>query len=131
MSTTFPLDLHYLSSHEYARLSDGEATIGITAFAVEQLGDVVFVDLPEVGRTVRKGDVFGAIESVKAVSDLYSPLSGTVTAINAGLEANPDLINAAPYEKGWLIKLTPTQVSEYDELLDASAYQATVEESEG
>ena len=131
MSTSFPQELHYLSSHEYARLTDGEATIGITAHAVEQLGDVVFVDLPEVGRTLKKGDVFGAIESVKAVSDLYSPLSGTVTAVNADLEANPALINEEPYTDGWLIKLTVSQPSEYDDMLDASAYQAAVEESEG
>jgi glycine cleavage system H protein len=125
------LDQHYLSSHEFARLAGGEATFGITSYAVEQLGDVVFVDLPEVGRQLKKGDVFGAIESVKAVSDLYSPMSGTVSAVNAALEDNPALINEDPYGEGWILKLTVTNPAEYDELLDSSAYQASIEESEG
>jgi glycine cleavage system H protein len=125
------LDLHYLSSHEYARLTGGEATVGITSYAAEQMGDVVFVDLPEVGRTLKKGDVFGAIESVKAVSDLYSPMSGTVVAVNAALEDNPGLINEDAHGEGWILKLTVSNAAEYDELLDSSAYQASIEDSEG
>jgi glycine cleavage system H protein len=131
VSTSYPSDLHYLSSHEYARLTGGEAAVGITAYAVEQLGDVVFVDLPEVGRTLKKGDVFGAIESVKAVSDLYSPMSGTVAAVNAALEDNPALINDDPYGEGWILKLTASNPGEFDDLLDNAAYHASIEESEG
>jgi glycine cleavage system H protein len=131
VSTTYPQDQHYHSSHEFARLVDGEATVGITSYAVEQLGDVVFVDLPEVGRTLKKGDVFGAIESVKAVSDLYSPMSGTVAAVNAALEDNPGLINDDPHGEGWILKLTVSNAGEYDDLLDSAAYQASIEESEG
>ncbi len=131
MSTTYPQDQHYLSSHEFARLVGGEATVGITSYAVEQLGDVVFVDLPEVGRTLKKGDVFGAIESVKAVSDLYSPMSGTVAAVNAALEDNPGLINDDPHGDGWILKLTVSNAGEYDDLLDSAAYQASIEDSEG
>lgn len=131
MSTSYPSDLHFLSSHEYARLDGSEATVGITAYAVEQLGDVVFVDLPEVGRTIKKGDVFGAIESVKAVSDLYSPMSGTVAAVNAALEDNPGLINDDPYGDGWILKLTVSQPAEFGDLLDNLAYATSIEESEG
>lgn len=130
MSQSFPSDLHYLSTHEYARVTGTDATIGITAYAVEQLGDVVFVDMPEVGRQINKGDIFGAIESVKAVSDLYSPVSGEVIEVNGELDANPALINDDPYGEGWLIKLKLSAPSEVDGLLDAQGYQTAIEESE-
>lgn len=130
MSQSFPSDLHYLSTHEYARVAGSDATIGITAYAVEQLGDVVFVDMPEVGRQINKGDIFGAIESVKAVSDLYSPVSGEVIEVNGELDANPALINDDPYGEGWLIKLKLSAPGEVDGLLDAQGYQTAIEESE-
>lgn len=102
--------------------------IGITAYAAEQLGDVVYLQLPESGKRYAKGDSFGEIESVKAVSDLYCPLSGTISAANQDLDANPALVNEDPYGQGWFARLTPDTPAEYDALLDAAAYQKSVEE---
>ena len=118
-----PDDLKYTAEHEWVR-SDGSATvrIGITDYAQEALGDVVFVSLPEVGATVGKGAAVGEVESTKSVSDIYAPLSGTVTARNEALDGSPELINSAPYGDGWLFDVEITQPDELGELLDAAAY---------
>lgn len=121
-----PEDLKFTKSHEYVRQAGGEATIGITQFAAEQLGDVVFVELPEVGRTLAKGESFGVIESVKAVSDLYSPISGTVLAVNEALNDEPAMINEDSYGNGWIIKIKPSNQAEIDEALSPEQYQALV-----
>ncbi|MEF8853327.1 MAG: glycine cleavage system protein GcvH [Haloarculaceae archaeon] len=123
MSFDVPSDLHYLDTHEWVRVSDGTARIGISDFAQDELGDVVFVDLPDEGEAVEAGDAFGVVESIKAVSDLYAPVSGTVTAVNDDLEAEPELLNEDSYGEGWLIELEPADESELDDLLDADAYE--------
>ena len=117
----YPADLKYTRDHEWVRLSSGEALVGITDFAQKQLGDIVYVELPEVGRTVKQGEVFGTIESVKAVSELFSPVSGEVLAINTDLGAHPEAVNAKPHE-AWMIRLRPTAPAEANSLLDAQAY---------
>ena len=119
----YPTDLKYTRDHEWVKLDAGEATVGITDFAQSQLGDVVFVELPEVGRQVKQGDIFGTIESVKAVSELFAPISGEVTAVNGELGVHPERVNAQPHE-AWMIRLRPTAASEADTLLDAAAYTA-------
>ncbi len=127
MALEYPEDLKYLDSHEYARLDGEIATIGISAFAIDQLGDIVFLELPEVGDALEKGESFGSIESVKAVEDLYPPVSGTVIERNEGMIESPELIAEDPYGEGWLLKL---RVNDADELLDtlsASEYRAQVE----
>ncbi|MNK66567.1 Glycine cleavage system H protein [compost metagenome] len=121
-----PQDLKYAKSHEYARIAGDEATIGISSYAAEQLGDVVFVELPEVGRELSKGDSFGVVESVKAVSDLYAPISGKVVAVNDRLNDESSLINDDPYGEGWIIKIAPSNPSEASEILDAKQYQELV-----
>lgn len=123
-----PADLKYVDTHEWVRLEDdGSVTIGITDHAQEALGDVVFVELPEAGGTLSKGDDFGVVESVKAASDLYSPLSGDVLEVNSELEDSPETINEAPYEGGWLIRLKLSDRNELADLLDADAYSNIVE----
>lgn len=118
-----PSELKYASSHEWARLEeDGTVTIGITDHAQQALGDVVFVELPDVGTELTAGQEAGVVESVKAASDIYAPISGTVVAINTTLEENPETINADPYIDGWFFKLKPTDADELDELLDAEDY---------
>jgi glycine cleavage system H protein len=121
----YPSDLKYTKDHEWVRVQDGEAAIGITDYAQKQLGDVVFVELPDVGRTLKQGEAFGTIESVKAVSELFSPVSGEVTAVNTDLANHPETVNAKPHET-WMIKLRPTTAAEADGLLDASAYNNLV-----
>jgi glycine cleavage system H protein len=121
----YPSDLKYTKDHEWVRLQDGDAAVGITDFAQRQLGDVVFVELPEVGRTLKQGEAFGTIESVKAVSELFSPVSGEVTAVNADLANHPEAVNVKPHET-WMIKLRPSAAAEADALLDASAYNSLV-----
>lgn len=121
----YPTDLKYTKEHEWVRLQDGEATVGITDFAQRQLGDVVFVELPEVGRQVKQGEVFGNIESVKAVSELFSPVSGEVVAVNGDLANHPEAVNATPHE-AWMIRLRPSVPGEAEALLDATAYDALV-----
>lgn len=118
-----PSDLQYTEEHEWVR-KDGDdvVTIGITAFAAEQLGAVVYVELPAEGDTFAKGDSVGQVESTKSVSDIYAPLSGTVVEINAELEDNPELINAGPYEGGWLFKLRAEAAGEFAELMGADEY---------
>lgn len=121
---SYPSDIKYLATHQWACCEeDGCVSVGITDYAQQQLGDVVFIDLPEVGAELAQGEEAGVIESVKAASDLFSPLSGTVIAVNSQLEDCPDLVNASPYGDGWLFKIRPTELEhEWEELLDADAY---------
>jgi glycine cleavage system H protein len=128
--SNIPSDLKYLESHEWARLeSDGTVTVGISDHAQEALGDLVFVEVPEVGRALTKGGAAAVVESVKAASDVYSPVSGTVTQQNEALNGAPELVNEDPYGKGWLFKLQPTDPSQLSQLLDAAAYGKVVEEA--
>ena len=121
----YPSDLKYTKDHEWIRIDNAEATVGITDFAQRQLGDVVFVELPEVGRTLKEGEVFGTIESVKAVSELFSPVSGEVVAVNGDLGSHPDRVNSAPHES-WMIRIRPSDASEAGRLLDVAAYMELV-----
>jgi glycine cleavage system H protein len=123
----FPDDVRYSTDHEWARLEDGKVRIGITDYAQDALGDVVFVELPEVGRSVAAGDSFAEVESTKSVSDIYAPIAGTVVAVNADLADTPERINDDPYGEGWLCLIEPGDPSELDALMDAGAYQALVE----
>ncbi|QEM81898.1 glycine cleavage system protein GcvH [Halomonas binhaiensis] len=126
--SSIPANLRYVDSHEWIQDNgDGTVTIGITDHAQESLGDVVFVELPEVGSSLNKGDEFGVIESVKAASDLYAPLDGEVVEVNEGLEDAPETVNDSPYGDGWILKLRIEDSSALDELLDADAYQAVVD----
>lgn len=128
MSTiSTPADLKYAKSDEWLRLEGDTATVGISDFAQDQLNDIVFVELPEVGKTVSKGEAFGVVESVKAASDLYAPISGTVTEVNTALEDSPELINSDPFGKGWIARLRVTDPSSADDLMDAEAYKAYCE----
>lgn len=125
--SNIPADLKYLASHEWARVeADGTLTVGISDHAQSALGDLVFVETPEVGRKLKAGEAFAVVESVKAASDVYSPVSGEVLAVNESLNATPELINQAPYGEGWLMKIRPNDTSELAKLLDAAAYQAVV-----
>lgn len=117
----YPADLKYTRDHEWVRLQGAEALVGITDFAQKQLGDIVFVELPQVGRQVKQGEVFGTIESVKAVSELFSPVSGEVVAVNGDLGAHPETVNTKPHE-AWMIRLRPSAPAEANALLDAQAY---------
>lgn len=125
MSNT-PSDLKYASSHEWARLEGDVVVVGITDHAQDALGDLVFVELPEVGDTVSAGDEAGVVESVKAASDIYAPVSGEVVAINEALEDTPELINQDPYGEGWMYKIKASDVAELDNLLGADEYDAQV-----
>ncbi|MGQ9871610.1 glycine cleavage system protein GcvH [Leptodesmis sp.] len=127
MALDYPEDLKYLDTHEYARLDEDLVTIGITAFAVDQLGDIVFLELPEIGDTVEKGEKFGTIESVKAVEDLNSPVTGTVVEVNTPLTDAPEQIADDPYIQGWLIKVRIDDPSELEDTLSADEYRAQVE----
>ena len=121
-----PEDLRYTKDHEWVRVADGVATVGITQYAADQLGDIVFVELPEVGRALDQFATFGVVESVKAVSDLFSPLSGTVSGTNEELTAKPELVNSDPYGGGWMVRLEVGDAAQLDELLDAPAYDALI-----
>jgi glycine cleavage system H protein len=123
---TVPADLRYTKDHEWVRVSGDEATVGITEYAAGQLGDIVFVELPEVGRSLAQFAAFGVVESVKAVSDLFAPLTGEVTAANDGLTGSPEQVNSDPYGEGWMIKVRLANAGEVDELLDADAYDALI-----
>ena len=125
--SSYPANLRYAKSHEWIVLDGDVATIGITDFAQSELGDVVYVDLPEVGRALQAGDSFGSVESVKTVSDIYAPVAGTVVETNAALGAQSELVNSDPYGKGYLIKIRVNDPSSLDGLLDAEAYKSTVE----
>jgi glycine cleavage system H protein len=120
--TSFPNDLRYTHDHEWLRAADSAWRVGITQFAVDQLGDITLVDLPKEGDLVTKGQRFGTIESVKSVSDLYAPVSGKVTAVNGSLKDSPEQVNSEPYGAGWMIELEPTEKSELSELMSPDAY---------
>lgn len=121
-----PTNLKYTREHEWVRVEGDVAVAGITDYAQDQLGDIVFIDVPSVGETLAQGDVFGAIEAVKTVADAFMPLSGEVLEVNAGLESAPQSVNQDPYGKGWLIRLKITHPEEISNLLDATAYAALV-----
>jgi len=124
-----PQDLRYTKEHEWVRVEGGLATVGITDYAAEQLGDVVFVELPEIGRTVSQSAAIGVIESVKAVSDLFAPLSGDVVESNGELADKPELLNSGPFGAGWMLRIQITDASQVDGLLDAAAYDALTAEA--
>ncbi|HQO10021.1 MAG TPA: glycine cleavage system protein GcvH [Clostridiales bacterium] len=123
----FPKDLLFTEDHEYARIADGIATIGVSEYAQEQLGDITYLELPQVGDNFSKGDSLGVIEAVKAASDIYSPLSGEVLEVNTELEANPELVNKDCYGKGWIVKIKMSNSSETSSLMNADDYKAHVE----
>jgi glycine cleavage system H protein len=127
MTLEYPDDLKYLDSHEYVRLDGEIATIGISAFAVDQLGDIVFLELPEVSDVVTKGESFGSVESVKAVEDLNSPVTGTVIERNDAMVESPEQLAEDPYGEGWLLKVRVNDSSELDDALSADEYRAQVE----
>lgn len=124
----FPANLKYTSEHEWIRLDGEESYVGITDYAQDQLGDIVFVDVTSEGETLEKGEVFGTIEVVKTVSDLFIPVSGEVLEVNPALEEHPELVNQDPYGEGWIIKMKPSDVAQMDELLDAEAYKKIINE---
>ncbi len=124
-----PEELRYTRDHEWVKTEDGSAVFGITHHAQELLGDIVFVELPQLGAEVKQSQSFGVVESVKAVSDLYAPISGTITELNSQLEDHPELVNQDPYGKGWMLKVSVTAADELANLMDAAAYKALVEES--
>lgn len=125
----YPADLKYSKEHEWARVDDNIATVGITEFAAESLGDVVYVSLPEVGSEVKQLGKFGEIESVKTVSDLFSPVTGKVIEVNSATSDNPEIVNSDTYGGGWLIKVEMSNPSEVDGLMDSAAYEKLVSES--
>lgn len=126
MAFNAPADLQYTKTHEWIRIEGEEATIGITDYAQNSLGDVVYVDVPETGREIEAGEMFGAVESVKAASDLYMPVAGEVIAVNSGLESEPELLNSDPYGEGWLIKIRV--LPGVGALMSAAAYERYVDE---
>lgn len=121
-----PSDLRYTTDHEWVRVDGEEATIGITAYAADQLGDIVFVELPEIGRALKAAATFGVVESVKAVSDLLAPIDGEVLATNPALAASPELVNGAPYGDGWMVRVRVSAAGQLDGLLEPAAYDALV-----
>lgn len=128
--SSIPSDLKYLESHEWARVeSDGTITVGISDHAQGALGDLVFVEVPEVGKQLKKGNAAAVVESVKAASDVYSPISGEVVAANDSLGSAPELVNSDPYGQGWLYKIKPSNNDELAQLLDAKAYEKVVSEA--
>jgi glycine cleavage system H protein len=127
MTLEYPEDLKYLDSHEYVRLDGEIATLGISAFAVDQLGDIVFLELPDIGDALEKGETFGTIESVKAVEDMYAPVSGTVIERNDAMVESPELIGEDPYGEGWLLKLRINDPDELEDTLSATEYRVQVE----
>jgi len=121
--SNIPAELRYAKSHEWLkRESDGTVTIGITDYAQNSLGDITYVQAPKVGAALKAGETFGVVESVKAASDLYAPVAGSVVAINTALESAPETVNRAPYAEGWMLKLKPSDPAAIDQLLDADAY---------
>lgn len=125
----YPDDVRYTKEHEWAKLEGGVVTVGITGYATDQLGDVVFVELPEVGRKLEAGGTFGVVEAVKTVSDLFAPLAGEVAEVNAALGDSPALVNQDPYGEGWMIKLRPADPAAFAALLSSVDYEKHVEES--
>ena len=132
MSAQYPDDLFYTKDHEWARIEDRDgtkvATIGVTRYAVEQLGDVTQVDLPKEGESVKQADVFGSVESVKAVSDLFAPVTGKILKVNSPLADSPEYVNEDPYDEGWMIQVAVSNAKELESLLDAEAYQTFLRE---
>lgn len=124
----FPNNVKYTNEHEWIRLEGDIAFVGITDYAQEQLGDIVFVDVPTEGETLEQNAVFGSIEVVKTVSDLFLPVAGEVLEVNSALEDNPELVNQDPYGEGWIIKLKPADLSQMDSLLDAEGYKNIINE---
>ncbi|MEI8110316.1 MAG: glycine cleavage system protein GcvH [Chitinophagia bacterium] len=122
----YPTDLRYTKEHEWIRLNGSEATIGITDFAQHQLGDIVYVDISTIGKTLAADEVFGTVEAVKTVSDLFLPVAGTILSVNPLLEKQPELVNSDPYGDGWMIKITVTDVAAVEALMDNAAYAALV-----
>src|SRR5688500_8736973 len=121
--SNIPADLRYAKSHEWLKVeSDGMVTVGITDYAQNSLGDITYVQVPKVGATLKAGETFGVVESVKAASDLYAPLGGTVTAVNSALESAPETVNRAPCRAGWMLKLKPADSAATNTLLDSAAY---------
>ena len=127
----YPEELRYTAEHEWVRVEGRRGRVGITTFAQDQLGDVVYVELPKVGAEVKQFAVFGVIDSVKASSDLYSPVSGTVAAVNEALSESPDLVNRDPYGQGWMLEIELDDPGEVDKLMDAAAYKAHAETPHG
>ena len=121
-----PTDLRYTRDHEWVRVDGDEATVGITQYAADQLGDIVFVELPETGRDLEVAKPFGVVESVKAVSDLFAPLTGSVTSTNDALAGQPELVNSDPFGAGWMIKVNVADQAQLDDLLDGAAYDDLV-----
>jgi glycine cleavage system H protein len=130
MSYKFDAKARYARSHEWVRVEGASAVIGVSDYAQHLLSDVVYVELPEVGDMLTKGESLGTVESVKAAEDAYAPISGEVVEINAGLENNPEWVNSDPYGKAWMVKIKPTDLGEADDLMDAAAYEAYVQEEE-
>jgi glycine cleavage system H protein len=128
---TYPAELRYTKDHEWARIEGDIVRVGVTSYAVDQLGDVTLVDLPDVGTNVTAHDRFGEIESVKTVSELFSPVSGEITAVNEELEGNPEQVNEAPYGAGWLVDIKVSDPAELEALMDANAYADYIGKLEG
>jgi len=124
----FPANLRYTKDHEWIKIEGDTATVGVTDFAQHELGDIVFVDIDTVGKPLGANEIFGTVEAVKTVSDLYLPVAGTITDVNPALEANPENVNNDPYGSGWMVKMTVDNPSEADGLLDAAAYKQLVGE---
>lgn len=122
----FPENLRYTKDHEWVSLDGNTATIGITDFAQRELGDIVYVDITSKGKAVAAEEVFGTVEAVKTVSDLFSPLAGTITETNPALDTQPELVNTDPYGQGWMVKMTITDAADFEKLMDSAAYSATV-----
>ena len=126
-----PKDLRYTKEHEWLKVEGSKGVIGITDFAQEQLGDVVFVEVPAVGTDLEQESTFGVVESVKTVSDLFAPISGKVAAVNKDLEANPELVNQDPFGKGWMIEIEMANPGQVDDMLSADEYEAFIKEQQG
>jgi glycine cleavage system H protein len=122
----FPDNLKYTKEHEWIKLNGNEATIGITDFAQQELGDIVYVEIETLGQQLKEGEIFGTVEAVKTVSDLYLPVNGTITEINAKLNANPELVNTDPYGDGWMVKIKVSNPSDINSLMDKSSYESMV-----
>lgn len=130
VNTEIPKELRYSEEHEWVALDDNIATIGITDYAQEQLGDIVYIELPETGTEVTKDDKFGVIESVKAVSDIYAPVTGTVVTVNTGLPNTPGTVNEEPYGDGWMIRVEMSDPDELNDLMTAAEYKKFIEDAE-
>jgi glycine cleavage system H protein len=123
-----PANLHYTKDHEWISMNGDEATVGITEFAQRELGDIVFVDINTVGKSLSANEIFGTVEAVKTVSDLYLPVAGSISEVNGDLEGTPESVNTDPYGKGWMIKMKVNNPADVDALLDAAAYKALIGE---